>query len=37
MEACLQVIKGEKPPRVAREAFVKAAVAARVFVDEKRL
>lgn len=34
MEACLQVIKGEKPPRVARAAFIKAAVAARVFIGE---
>ena len=35
MQACLEVIRGEKPPRVARSAFIEAARAARVFVGEQ--
>ena len=32
MKACLEVIKGEKPPKVARRAFVVAANDARVYI-----
>lgn len=35
MEACLAVIKGEQPPRVARQAFIEAAKDARIFLGEK--
>jgi len=34
MEACLSVIRGEKPPSVARRAFVAAAREARVLVRD---
>lgn len=34
MQACLQVIRGEKPPRVARQAFIAAAKDARIFLGE---
>jgi hypothetical protein len=34
MEVCLSVIRGEKPPYVARRAFVEAAREARVLVAE---
>ena len=35
MQACLQVIRGEKPPRVARQAFIAAAKDARIFLGEQ--
>jgi hypothetical protein len=35
MQACLAVIKGELPPRVARQAFIDAAKDARIFLGEK--
>ena len=35
MQACLQVIRGEKPPRVARQAFIEAAKDARIFLGEQ--
>lgn len=34
MELCLSVIRGEKPPNVARRAFVEAAREARVLIAE---
>ncbi len=34
MEACLRVIRGEKPPYVARRAFVEAAREAKVLIEE---
>lgn len=34
MELCLSVIRGEKPPYVARRAFVEAAREARVLIAE---
>ncbi|PSJ59008.1 DUF982 domain-containing protein [Pseudaminobacter soli (ex Li et al. 2025)] len=35
MRACLEVIKGKKPPSVARKAFIAAAQEARVLLDEE--
>ena len=35
IQACLQVIRGEKPPRVARQAFIEAAKDARIFLGEQ--
>ncbi|RUV27619.1 MAG: DUF982 domain-containing protein [Mesorhizobium sp.] len=35
MEACLGVIRGEKPPRVARQAFIVAAKDARILLGEQ--
>ncbi len=35
MQACLAVIKGELPPRVARQAFIDAAKDARIFLGEE--
>jgi ribosomal 50S subunit-associated protein YjgA (DUF615 family) len=35
MQACLQVIRGEKPPHVAREAFIAAAKDARIYLGEQ--
>ncbi|QIA26000.1 DUF982 domain-containing protein [Mesorhizobium sp. AA22] len=34
MEACLAVIRGEKPPRVARQAFIVAAKDARILLGK---
>jgi ribosomal 50S subunit-associated protein YjgA (DUF615 family) len=34
MRACLEVLKGQKPPSVARRAFIVAAQEARVLLDE---
>jgi len=34
MEACLKVIRGEKPPSSAQRAFVAAAKQARIFLRE---
>lgn len=34
MKACIAVLKGKKPARVARKAFVDAAEAARVLVEK---
>jgi Protein of unknown function (DUF982) len=34
MRACLEVIKGKKPPSVARKAFIAAAQEARVLLDD---
>jgi sugar/nucleoside kinase (ribokinase family) len=33
MELCLSVIRGEKPPHIARRAFIEAAREARVLVE----
>jgi hypothetical protein len=35
MKACLDVLKGAKPPRVARDAFIAAAKDVRIFLGEK--
>ncbi|TWI23146.1 DUF982 domain-containing protein [Mesorhizobium tianshanense] len=35
IEACLAVIRGEKPPRVARQAFIVAAKDARILLGEQ--
>ncbi|WP_376706044.1 DUF982 domain-containing protein [Mesorhizobium sp. ISC25] len=35
IEACLAVFRGEKPPRVARQAFIAAAKDARIFLSEQ--
>ncbi|TIX44647.1 MAG: DUF982 domain-containing protein [Mesorhizobium sp.] len=34
IEACLAVIRGEKPPRVARQAFMVAAKDARILLGK---
>ena len=34
MRACLEVLKGAKPPRVARDAFIAAAKDARIYLGE---
>jgi ribosomal 50S subunit-associated protein YjgA (DUF615 family) len=34
MQACLKVIRGEKPPHIARTAFIAAAKEARIFIAE---
>ncbi|PSJ60387.1 DUF982 domain-containing protein [Pseudaminobacter soli (ex Li et al. 2025)] len=34
LRACLEVIKGKKPPSVARKAFIAAAQEARVLLDK---
>jgi hypothetical protein len=36
MEACLDVLRGEKPPSIARSAFVEAAKEARILQDDGR-
>jgi len=33
LRACLQVLRGEKPPSHARRAFIAAAKAARILID----
>ncbi|MER8524191.1 DUF982 domain-containing protein [Mesorhizobium sp. M0598] len=35
IEACLAVIRGEKPPRIARQAFIAAAKEARILLAEE--
>ncbi|MES0101049.1 DUF982 domain-containing protein [Mesorhizobium sp. M0019] len=35
IEACLAVIRGEKPPRIARQAFITAAKEARILLGEE--
>ncbi|MER9061738.1 DUF982 domain-containing protein [Mesorhizobium sp. M0074] len=35
IEACLAVIRGEKPPRIARQAFIAAAKEARILLGEE--
>ena len=35
MQACLKVIRGEKPPHTARAAFIAAAKEARIFVADE--
>ncbi|MER8435250.1 DUF982 domain-containing protein [Mesorhizobium sp. M1312] len=35
IEACLAVVRGEKPPRVARQAFIVAAKDARILLGEQ--
>jgi hypothetical protein len=34
MQACLEVIRGEKPPHIARTAFIAAAKEARILVAD---
>ncbi len=34
IKACIDVIRSEKPPRVARKAFIDAAKEARIFLGE---
>jgi hypothetical protein len=36
MKACLDVLRGEKPPSIARSAFVEAAKEARILQDDGR-
>jgi hypothetical protein len=35
IEACLAVLRDQKPPRVARQAFVAAAKDARIFIGDQ--
>jgi hypothetical protein len=35
IKACLAVMRGEKPPRVARQAFISAARDARILISEQ--
>ncbi|MER9326850.1 DUF982 domain-containing protein [Mesorhizobium sp. M0152] len=35
IEACLAVMRGEKPPRVARQAFIVAAKDARILLSDQ--
>ncbi|MER8399977.1 DUF982 domain-containing protein [Mesorhizobium sp. M1348] len=35
IEACLAVIRGEKPPRIARQAFLNAAKEAKILLGEE--
>ncbi|MER9832529.1 DUF982 domain-containing protein [Mesorhizobium sp. M0134] len=35
IEACLAVLRGEKPPRIARQAFLAAAKEARILLGEE--
>jgi hypothetical protein len=35
MKACLDVLRGEKPPSIARSAFIEAAREARILQDDR--